>query len=132
GVIPYLNACIRVGEEAQAMELINNMDKISKMNIVDRDRRRVIDKQNKMIEGIYEKSKEYELKYGTLLLRRDAEDSLRSVGGLVANKLLGKNQKPAIVMNRVGEKWIGSLRSNTFKKDILKEYGFEARGHDYA
>src|SRR5699024_8701492 len=132
GVIPYLNACIRVGEEEHAMDFINNMDKTSKMNIVDRDRRRVIDKQNKMIEGIYGKSKEYELKDVTLLLRRDEEDVLRSVGGLVANKLLGKNKKPAIVMNRVGNKWKGSLRSNTFKKDVLKEYGFEARGHDYA
>src|SRR5699024_4032398 len=74
GVIPYLNACIRVGEEEHAMDFINNMNKIAKMNVVNRDRRRVIDKQNWMIEEIYLKSKEFELKDVTLLLRKDNED----------------------------------------------------------
>lgn len=132
GVIPYLNACIRVGEEEHAMDFINNMNKIAKMNVVNRDRRRVIDKQNWMIEEIYLKSKEFELKDVTLLLRKDNEDELRSVGGLVANKMLGKHKKPAIVMNRDGDVWKGSLRSNTFKKDVLVDYGFKAMGHDYA
>jgi len=132
GVIPYLNACIRVGEERHAMEMINNMNNAAKMNKLERDRNRVITKQRKMVDEILEKSKLYKLEDVVLLLRRDNEDTLRTVGGLVANQLLGKYQKPVLVLNRTGDVWKGSLRSNTFKKSDLKECGFDAQGHDYA
>ena len=131
GVIPYLNACIRIGEERHAMDFVNNMNVVSKMNTVERDRNRVIDKQAKMVDDIYEVSKKYRLKDVVLFLRKEREE-LRTVGGLVCNKLLAEHNRPALVLNREDGIWKGSLRSNTFKRQVLEEYGFKTMGHDLA
>src|SRR5699024_6418156 len=131
GVIPYLNACIRVGEERHAMDFVNSMNVVSKMNTVERDRNRVKDKQAKMVDDIYEVSKKYRLKDVVLFLRKEREE-LRTVGGLVCNKLLAEHNRPALVLNREDGIWKGSLRSNTFKRQVLEEYGFKTMGHDLA
>ena len=131
GVIPYLNACIRVGEERHAMDFVNSMNVVSKMNTVERDRNRVKDKQAKMVDDIYEVSKKYRLKDVVLFLRKEREE-LRTVGGLVCNKLLAEHNRPALVLNREDGIWKGSLRSNSFKRQVLEEYGFKTMGHDLA
>lgn len=131
GVIPYLNACIRVGEENHAMDFVNNMNRKSKMNIVKRDRYRVLEKQAQMEQELFSCSKEIVLDGITLLLRRGNQE-LRPVGGLVANKLIGKYQQPALVLHREGNVWKGSFRGNFFDRFVLEEYGFKTMGHDKA
>lgn len=131
GVIPYLNACIRVGEEEHAMDFVNNMNSVSKMNSVKRDRLRVLNKQSKMVEDIFKKSKLFNLKDVVLFLRREDKE-LGTVSGLVCNKIMSKYKKPVLVLNREGDTWRGSFRSNLYKRSELEKYGFRTMGHDLA
>lgn len=130
-VIPYLNACIRVGEEEHVMDLINNMNNRAKMNKIPRDIQRVKTKQTKMIEEIYAISKEIKKEGITFLLRREGEE-LRPVGGLAANQLINKYGQPAMVLQRKGKVWEGSFRSNSYTKKILEDANLRAQGHDHA
>lgn len=131
GVIPYLNACIRVGEEKHAMDFINNMNTRYKMNAVERDRRRVLEKQKKMEDLIRDNSKLIKLPDNIMLLRKEREE-LRPVSGLVANKLMREYQRPVLVLHREGEYWVGSFRGNYYGKDILEREKFSMQGHDLA
>lgn len=131
GVIPYLNACIRVGEETHVMDFVNSMNNTSKMNSVKRDRLRVLDKQAKMVENMNEKSKLFELEDIVLLLRRE-DTKLGTVSGLVCNKIMSKYRKPVLVLNRKGDLWNGSFRSNLYPRSELEKYGIKTMGHDMA
>jgi len=131
GVVPYLNACIRVGEEDHAMDFVNSMNKRSKMNSIERDRRRVLEKQKRMEKELRENSVLIELPHIILLLRKGKKE-LRPVGGLVANKLISEYQRPALVLHREDNMWVGSFRGNYFSRDTLENYGFKTMGHDKA
>lgn len=131
GVVPYLNACIRIGEEDHAMDIVNSMNNRLKMNIIDRDRKRVKTKQDNMCKEILAVSKKIVKKDVVLLLRKEKPE-LRPVGGLVANQLVGEYQRPALVLHREGSKWKGSLRSNGFTRQTLEENNFKTMGHDLA
>lgn len=131
GVIPYLNAAIRIGEEKQIMDLINNMNMRTKTNKIPRDMKRVKTRQEKLIEEIYGASTEIKREGITYLLRRTREE-LRPVGGLAANQLVNKYEQPALVLYRNGDVWEGSFRSNSYTKDVLEEHGFKAKGHKHA
>lgn len=130
-VIPYINACIRVGEEKHIMEMINNMDSIAKMNKIERDRNRVLTKQRILVEELLESSKKIVLDDIVLLLRKGRED-LRTVGGLLANQLLKEHQRPVLVLSRDRTKWVGSFRGNYFDRHTLEDYKFKTMGHDKA
>lgn len=130
-VIPYMNACIRVGEERQIMELVNGMNNRAKTNKIPRDTKRVKTKQEGLIEELFTESKEIKKKGITFLLRR-TKPELRPVGGLAANKLINEYEQPALVLYRDGDKWVGSFRSNSYTKKVLEGYGITAEGHDHA
>ncbi|PGT89954.1 hypothetical protein COD17_09395 [Bacillus thuringiensis] len=133
GLIPYLNALIRVGESKRAMLMVNSMHIPAKMNAVKRDVSRVKARQDEMVAELLTAGKLFEEKDFTLHLRKQ-KPSLRPIGGLMANRLLSKHEKSALVLYQEPNtgKWIGSFRGSNFDQDTLQNWGFSCKGHPFA
>lgn len=133
GVIPYLNALIRIGEGDRAMRVVNSMDIRSKMNSTERDRLRVRTRQEKMIAELRAAGKFIEMEDVVMHVRTDRKD-LRSVGGLLANNFLGEYKRSALILCWSPEirKWVGSFRGINFENKELQKWNIICRGHDLA
>lgn len=133
GVSPYLNALIRTGEEKRAVEVVNNMDRRIKMNVIQRDIKRVKARQEEMKEELFSRGKLKKGK-GFFVHARRGVDKLKTLNGLVANDLLKEYSTGGLVLaySNKTKKWVGSFRGLDFGKDTLEEWGFWTGGHDKA
>lgn len=133
GLIPYLNALIRIGEGSRAMKMVNSMNVRAKMNTVERDRQRVRTRQQAMISELLSSGKLFEEDDFVLHLRKKKPE-LRPIGGLMANGFLSQYDKSAMVLYEEPETglWVGSFRGINFDYTTLREWGFTAEGHPHA
>ncbi|MCH4866611.1 DHH family phosphoesterase [Bacillus sp. 1006-3] len=130
GVIPYLNALIRTGEEDRAMKVVNTMNNRAKMNTIERDRMRVRANQDRMLEELLDSGSLIQMPGVVMHLRKQRHD-LRPVGGLLANTFIEKYRRSGLVLAWDSDikRWVGSFRGKDFTNEELKKWGFIARGH---
>lgn len=132
-VVPYLNALIRVGFEKRALDVVNSMNRVAKMQRIDKDVKRIKELQVKMQEELYENSQIKENDHVVLCLRK-GKDNYKTLNGLVGNKLVSEKNKSALVLyydydDRI---WRGSFRGKQFIDKDLNEWGFVTKGHPQA
>lgn len=132
-VVPYLNALIRVGFEKRALDVVNNMNRVAKMQRIDKDVIRIKDLQKEMTEDLYQNSEIKENEHVVLCLRK-GKDSYKTLNGLVGNKLVSEKGKSALVLyyDYDDKKWKGSFRGKQFTNKDLNEWGFKTQGHPQA
>lgn len=133
GVIPYLNALIRTGEEKRAVMVVNNMNRYAKMNRIPDDVKRVKNRQKDMMGELFGKGKISN--NGSVVMHlRHGIDELRTLNGLVANGLISEYGHSALVMAYDMDKkmWRGSFRGSDFDRSVLNEWGFWTKGHPKA
>ncbi|PGR83726.1 DHH family phosphoesterase [Bacillus cereus] len=133
GLIPYLNALIRVGESKRAMVMVSSMHIPAKMNAVKRDVKRVKTRQDEMIAELTVSGHLFETENFVLHLRKQKPE-LRLISGLTASRLVDKYGKSALVLyfNEETKKWGGSFRGKNFDNAVLQEWGFHCQGHPFA
>lgn len=133
GVNPYLNALIRTGEEKKAVMIVNNMNRLAKMNRVPDDVKRVKARQERMKEDLFSRG-ELRKRKGVVLHLRHGVDELASLNGLVANQLVKEHGVGALVLayNKEYKVWQGSFRGLQFTNKELTKWGFWVKGHDFA
>lgn len=132
-LIPFFNGLIRIGQEHTAVDLVNNLDSWRAMNSIKNKVIAVKSAQNTLIEQVLESSKIVELEHTVIATRVEHKD-LSTLNGLVANKLLDKYGKNAMVLygDSENKQFKGSLRGITYGKSDLNEFGLTARGHEHA
>lgn len=144
-IAPFLNAMIRIGNEKQAVELVNSMNVMYKMNAIQRKIKSTKDIQKELLLLLEEQGQIVETEHTVIHLRRENKPIsyngverentyFSTLNGLLANKLLGKYNKNALVLylNEETKEWKGSFRGFTYTKHELMEYGLSTGGHDYA
>lgn len=131
-VSPYLNALIRCGEEDKMMNIVNSMDDPIVTSGIRSDIARVKGEQQNRMSDMFNMGQLKELKGCVVHIRHEGKEH-KSLNGLLANKLLSVHSCSALVLRLNKEKrvWEGSFRGK-FSNTILKEWGFDARGHDKA
>lgn len=131
-IIPYLNALIRIGREELAMKIVNNMESQSLKSFLLDNEKEVKAIQAREVEKIIRMSQEVQGDGFTILLRKST-DELKTLNGLVANKIMSQYSKSALVLRIDNENdtpmWKGSFRGLDFSNTSLEKYGFDCRGH---
>lgn len=135
-IIPYLNALIRIGDSETAMKIVNNMEQRSLKDFIASNEKEIKEKQEKEIEKIKNMSQLVDGDGFAILLRKP-NNELKTLNGLVANKIMSKLKKSTFVLqlskNDFGENiWRGSFRGFDYPNSVLEKYGFECHGHDKA
>lgn len=135
-MIPHLNALIRIGEEQKSMEFVNNMEDVTYVNRVVDEYTKTREIQEIEKEKIMKMSQKIETPYCNVLLRRPANE-MKTLNGLVANKVMGDNGKSTLVLSlgldeQGNNIWGGSFRGSTFANDELEPFGFTCMGHAHA
>lgn len=132
-LVPYLNAVIRVGYEKRALDIVNNMNSIRKMQRTESDVKRIKALQEQMKEDLFEKSEIKVNDHVTLCLRK-GKDNLTTINGLVGNKLVSDYGQSALVLylDRVKREWKGSFRGKQFTNKDLEKWNFKTMGHAQA
>lgn len=132
-VIPYLNALIRVNQGDLAMKIVNNMQDVNLPKFIESNFKKVKDEQDVEIDSIINNSQLIEGDGFVVLLRKPFGE-LKTLNGLVANKLMSKFKKSALVMvlsqdENGANYWRGSFRGFDFSNNLLENYNFECHGH---
>lgn len=132
-VIPYLNALIRIGNEKQAMHIVNHMDDRAEMNRIGKNYIRVKLRQQELMNEIQEVSKENLTDHTVICLRKTKPEG-RTINGLLANKLMKQKKRSALVLyyNTETKKWEGSFRGLQYTNEEIRAYGGRCMGHDKA
>lgn len=132
-IIPYLNALIRIGQGDTAMKIVNNMDSLKLKTFIPENEKKVKEYQAQEVEKIRNMSQVVEGDGFTILLRK-SKDELKTLNGLVANKIMSEYKKSAFVLRLDEEEhiWKGSFRGLDFSNNILGAFGFDCRGHGKA
>lgn len=132
-VIPYLNALIRIGNEKQAMYIVNHMHDRAEMNRIGKNYMRVKIRQQELISEIREASKENITEHTVIYLRTTKAEG-RTINGLLANQLMKQHKRSALVLyyNVDKKKWEGSFRGLQYTNELLRANGFTCMGHDKA
>lgn len=132
-LVPYLNAIIRVGFEKRALDIVNNMNNVSKMQRIDKDVIRIKGIQEEMKENLYENSS-IKVNDHVVLCLRKGKDNYKTLNGLVGNKLVSEYGRSALVLyfDYEDKLWHGSFRGKQFTKKELNAWGFKTMGHPQA
>lgn len=132
-IIPYLNAKIRIGEEQEAVSIVNNMSNTREMVKVKDDIRRVKDTQKYLVDKLYDVGKEIVTPH-TVLHLRVGYPELGRLSGMVANKMLSENNKNSMVLykNEQTKAWEGSFRGKSYGLSDIVTAGYWAKGHELA
>lgn len=129
-VVPYLNAIIRVGFEKRALDVVNNMDSVRKMQRISNDVKRIKGIQEDKKTILFENSK-IKVNDHVVLCLRKGKDDLTSLNGLVGNKLVSEYGKSALVLYFDNDLkiWKGSFRGHQFDSTDLNNWNFKTMGH---
>lgn len=135
-LIPYLNALVRMNEVELAMKIVNQMDVRTIGKFIEANMPEIKARQEVEIEKIINHSQLTEGD-GFVVLLRQPFGEMRTLNGLVANKLMSKFKKSAFVMvltddNDGNRMWKGSFRGLDYTNESLTKYGFECHGHPKA
>jgi single-stranded-DNA-specific exonuclease len=133
-VAPFINAAARMLQLELALDLLTNGDQATCNTLA-----KGIEKLNNQRKGIQSNySEEYDesidLSHNIIILIK--EDVSKSFGGLIANQIAQKYQRPCLILTKRDEVFSGSYRS--YGEFNLKEYFksietvFDIGGHDQA
>lgn len=161
-IIPKINAVARIGESADRLEIIKALSESYKGTIEVEKRKKsktdgkfhhvnvkmnyynylketfdkIKTKQDRFVKKEIENIDYLADENFVLGIISSDDDNIGSVTGLIANKIMSKTQKPVILVQKIDEKYFGSLRApgNLQFKTILngsKLFNFVA-GHEQA
>lgn len=133
GVIPFINACIRVNEVDLVMNLVlsNNLSIIKRL--IDTNRTRILDLQKQYIEVMLSDCQYMEYEGIVLIRLKDEHIQYSGLTGLIANKIMGEKKKSTLVLYSEGEYLRGSFRGlASVNNVVLEDCGWVVRGHAQA
>lgn len=134
-IIPYLNALIRMNYNDLAMKIFNDMENNSLTNFIPENFKKVKAEQDEQVDVIINSSQLVQTDGVSVLLRKPSSE-IKTLNGLVANKIMSKFKRSAMVLVLKEEdsekEWKGSFRGLDYSNQVLTPFGFDCRGHDKA
>ena len=136
GVIPYLNACIRLNETEIAMESLWIHGETHVRNYVETNRKTLLEKQSNLLEDLKAAANIQKGKHVQLVFLRDDHIKYSGLTGLLGNRMMYEDDLPTIVLYKDMESnlYRGSLRGqeNIMSNEILTGLGWTVKGHSLA
>lgn len=136
GVIPYLNACIRLNETEIAMESLWVRGETYVKQYVNKHRKELLERQAALLEELQNAANIQKGKHVQLVFLRDDHIKYSGLTGLLGNRMMYADDMPTIVLYRDEDSGLyrGSLRGqeNRMSNEILTELGWVVKGHSLA